>query len=1104
MSFNLQHLLVSTPLEVTENSAPGGGVFFAVAAQGDFNVLYPGRLSKRVLASVRHSMRIDTPSTDPPPLPPVIDGGPSHPPSHPSPTPDPLHGGVQVTVETFPVALRIFTPQGEEFSGQEVTLADLRKYRDLRGVPVGHWRYTLSGRSRTYTPVAALNETVTDPKGLIELAVIETVPSQSAPPLVAGAPLDGSRQSFSFDLYRVGTFVARIDQSSPDDPWHGSMSLFDPDGVRVAGTAHKELRVAVPLALLGKSRDPAGSHLAIPRPAVRPWTLQVSPQGGTVVGSPRVTAMVLGEGRIGTTVLRDRIARLIGPGGSFIQLVGENAGGKARARLTITDVVAAETIDMHGLLDSRLEKEEEPKDLEAGKPVTLYSRSEDLDHGLRLDVSSIRLESLDLDVGPGRGLGADTPVLRLVISAAGKVKVKFGPLTLADAALRDGKAVLEIGLKIEPDGTPRIAAWTSDDPFDIDLNNGVLAALIATLGLAGGITAQVITEYVEHVINDTFSEGLKELFDDPVLAPKLLMTIMGTHLTYRPVRFDGDDILFEHVAPAEPDVLPRLTYAGAIGRTPMIEGPGLVRFHPRTLGDTWKADNLINKIQHIVVVMMENRSYDHVLGYRAQPPISDGADGLSQEVIDAIQATPEQHKVRPLREAGFPPNAVGKMTRIPKGVGHEREDVAQQLAGRISGPDGRQINDPKGFADNFRENRLKGDPEGCVPDDVLGFYDAEDLPIFGHLAENYAYCDRYYCSHPGPTLPNRMYSLTGDVQHDRLGVPILDNNHGDNFLLSRAESIYDFLTKQGVSWRVYESAPSVTMLRMFARYATNDTDIRPIDRLEADIAVGDLPSFVAIEPAMHHHPQDDDHPDADMHRGQMFIRRVYEALRSKPEIWRNTLLIVTYDEHGGLYDHVVPPTADIFRPARSGGAVADPLIVADAGGSSTGGGSTSVGGHGLPGRLGDVLGHLDNVLVATDAPDNPPAQPPDPTIQIPYGVRVPTFVVSPWTARGKGPSITLDHCSILKTVLARFGNGHKPVLSDRVSASLSFESFLTETAPRMDVGPSPELEPLPITVRAIVPGASQIITPTISRRRLREGQVDYHDISGFVARMLGR
>src|SRR5262249_40619162 len=94
-----------------------------------------------------------------------------------------------------------------------------------------------------------------------------------------------------------------------------------------------------------------------------------------------------------------------------------------------------------------------------------------------------------------------------------------------------------------------------------------------------------------------------------------------------------------------------------------------------------------------------------------------------------------------------------------------------------------------------------------------------------YLTDNYTWCERFFCSHPGPTLPNRMLSLTRDLQYDRSGEAILENNLGDDFALSRAMSIFDLLTRKGIGWRVYESFPSVAMLRMFARYATDTEKI---------------------------------------------------------------------------------------------------------------------------------------------------------------------------------------------------------------------------------------------------------------------------------------
>jgi hypothetical protein len=437
-------------------------------------------------------------------------------------------------------------------------------------------------------------------------------------------------------------------------------------------------------------------------------------------------------------------------------------------------------------------------------------------------------------------------------------------------------------------------------------------------------------------------------------------------------------------------------------------------------------------------------------------------------MVEAIKNAPNgPFVVRNLHDADFDKNKALLMTRLPKRVGHELSDVQQQLRFRFPAPgaDNRTINSPKGFVDNFRPRLTLApneQPHHVVADDVLGFYDERELLFFKYLADNYAYSDRFFSSHPGPTLPNRMYSLTGDLQHDRYGFPILASNNGDNFLLSRETTIYDLMARKGLSFRVYESEPSVTMLRMFARYATDNKTIVPIAQLEPDMARGGqgLPDFTVIEPQMHAHPEDDDHPDADMYRGQQFVKRVYDALTSNATLWEKTLLIITYDEHGGLYDHVVPPIADIYNVPG------EPVLDSGAGGSS-------------------------------------PA--PQVLLTVPYGVRVPTFVVSPWTAPGKGPSITLDHCSILKTVLARFMGAEKPFLSDRVNASLSFEDFLTEAEPRMDVPRSPSLPPLPLGERKKAPSpTTKIITKPVSRKEMREGPVDYHEISGRWARQLGR
>jgi phospholipase C len=1081
MAFQLSHTLVSKRFEpqVEISDANPEEITLSVKQQGEFAVLVPGPLT--LAPSATYLVRERTPPDGSEPIDGELD----------SPGTTPLHGGFRNVRKNIPVKLRVFTPDGQEFTAPQITLADLRKFQDLRGAPTGPWRYSLVGQ-KTHVFIEPDETLLGEAKGGVTISVLETVPSLSAPPLVPATPVGRTSKSFAFDLYRVGEFVAELHTGL--GRWAGSMRLVDPDGVVVAQTTAPPLRAAISLPMLNKSRDAAGR--------VRNWQLEVLPQRGAA-GQLSVSATVVGRGQITIPTLMERVNALLGPRGSFIKLFGENKNGNALARLKVTDIASAETIDMHGLLDKRLESvgQDSGVDFRNFNAGTVYSlaKKQDVESGVKIDVGTLKVETMDVTIGPGVLLGASVPAIRLALAVSGEVLAKLGPLTLATANVRGAKLDMEVGLTLLPDGTPQIVSMVSDSPFAINVGT---ATLVVTALVGLGLTAEVLVKIIEHYVNEAIVSGARTLFTSPTLAPSILMRLFGAHLNYRSIRIENGAILFDFVAPIEPEPKPGPNYSGAIGREPMIlSAAGSPRFMP-LLGDTWKADNLAAKIDHVVVVMMENRSYDHVLGYRAQPPFNDGADGLTQAMVDKINAAPEgPFAIRAMREAAFKSNDFGLKTRLPKSVGHETHDVKQQLEKKTAGPEGHPtINSPKGFIENF-EPRLvlkPGEtPHNVVPNDVLGYYEPLDLPFYGYLAEHYAYCDRYYCAHPGPTLPNRMYSLTGDLQHDRYGFPIVDNNTGDNFLLSRTPTLYDMLTRKGISWRVYESAPSITMLRMFARYATNNTDIVPLGpvndpfaQLRADVANNRLPAYTAIEPAMHHHPQNDDHPDADMYRGQIFLQGVYNTLRSNPEVWKKTLLIITYDEHGGLYDHVVPPLADFYN-----------VSIAESATSTDGGvGSSSE-------QPRDVVMSGEMSTSASENPNPPPAPPLAATapLRVSYGIRVPTFVVSPWTKPGKGPSITLDHCSILKTVLARFIGAEKPFMSDRVTASQTFNAFLTEPAARMDVPNPPELQTsFAPDSRRVAPGASAIITPLLSRQEMRNGPVDYHALSGRLARMLGR
>lgn len=1066
MSFELSHTLIFNTFAPSFQTSDEQ-VIFKANERGEFPVLFTGRLIRSASATLEHLEHVE-------PVPSAGDFEPASGPGGGDTTPlqaggtAERHAGNETIRQPIHFTVRIFTPDGVEFTATNITRADLQKFRDQRGSPSGPWSYTITGETAEQIFLDK-DSTLGHPKlsrGRLNISIQETIRSESAPPLVNDVPVIPTRLTFQFDLYRVGMFVAQISQLQIGAPWRGTMRLIDPDGVAVARTTGRKLTFDVGLRTLNKSRDAAGK--------VRKWTLDVSPQGGVIAGKPHISATVIGSGRVNLDPIRSRILALLGPHGNFIKIFGEDKNGEALARLMIKDVVSVESIDMYGVLEKVLsETLQDPgvdsDDLRVNTVYTLGRKPEEQAFGTKLKVGSFKIDTIEVEIGPGVKLGAAIPAIRVTVAVSGKGKIKFEGLTIADIEVPDNKIEIEIGVRVSADGTPETVAFVPDTLVEGHINTGAAVVIAASLpfplNLIGVFGIEKTISDKVRDINDSLVKGIRETFSNPSLAPQILMMMFGTHFTYLPVRFEGDEILFEHIAPVEPEPKPTPGYRGAIGRSFTTNA---ITFSPPLLGDTWRADKLNKNIKHIVVVMMENRSYDHVLGYRAQAPFNDGADGLTTTMVEDIQNAPNgPFVVRNLHDADFDKNKALLMTRLPKRVGHELSDVQQQLRFRFPAPgaDNRTINSPKGFVDNFRPRLTLApneQPHHVVADDVLGFYDERELLFFKYLADNYAYSDRFFSSHPGPTLPNRMYSLTGDLQHDRYGFPILASNNGDNFLLSRETTIYDLMARKGLSFRVYESEPSVTMLRMFARYATDNKTIVPIAQLEPDMARGGqgLPDFTVIEPQMHAHPEDDDHPDADMYRGQQFVKRVYDALTSNATLWEKTLLIITYDEHGGLYDHVVPPIADIYNVPG------EPVLDSGAGGSS-------------------------------------PA--PQVLLTVPYGVRVPTFVVSPWTAPGKGPSITLDHCSILKTVLARFMGAEKPFLSDRVNASLSFEDFLTEVEPRMDVPRSPSLPPLPLGERKKAPSpTTKIITKPVSRKEMREGPVDYHEISGRWARQLGR
>ena len=393
--------------------------------------------------------------------------------------------------------------------------------------------------------------------------------------------------------------------------------------------------------------------------------------------------------------------------------------------------------------------------------------------------------------------------------------------------------------------------------------------------------------------------------------------------------------------------------------------------------DILEADRLAERIDHIVVLMLENRSFDHLFGHLSLP-------GSGRTDVDGLRGDEANSGVGvtiPVEELTD--------TTFPISPDHGHEGVLQQMA------DGRMT----GFVANFL--RRFGDHVDITEFHPMGYYGAGTLPAHDFLTRNYLVCDRWFCAHPGPTWPNRFATFCGQI-------PSLDNFSLDDPRIgfTQLATVFDRLPRS--AWRVYES--DIAFLRMFDRHRLDDRNIRPADRFAADVDAGDLPLFTFLEPDYTDVvPVDrianDDHPPADLLQGQRLLEQTYNALRQSP-LWSRSMLVITYDEHGGFHDHVAPPGTS---PPNT-----DP----------------------------------------EDVEPQARLHPDGPTF---LGPRVPSLVISPWVAAGVSSTV-FDHTSIAKTVLLRHFGASWPDMGDRVALANSLGSVVLDER-RSTAGVMPPIDP---------------------------------------------
>jgi phospholipase C len=249
---------------------------------------------------------------------------------------------------------------------------------------------------------------------------------------------------------------------------------------------------------------------------------------------------------------------------------------------------------------------------------------------------------------------------------------------------------------------------------------------------------------------------------------------------------------------------------------------------------------------------------------------------------------------------------------------------------------------------------------------TMSYASRDDAPWHMALADNFLVCDRYHCSVLGPTNPNRYYMWTGTIDpQGAAGGPAIDND-GDHY---RWKTYPERLTKAGVSWRVYHEEDDFNdnVLKYFVQYQDakpgdplhdNAMVNLPRDQFRRDIESGNLPQVSWLIAAT----ADSEHPGNSIGRGAQWCNEMLQALFDNPDVYRKTVFILTYDENGGYFDHVVPPTPPAGTPSEF--------------------------------VNGQPIG---------------------------LGFRVPTVVVSPWTRGRLVNSDVFDHTSLLRLLEKRFG-----------------------------------------------------------------------------------
>jgi phospholipase C len=410
--------------------------------------------------------------------------------------------------------------------------------------------------------------------------------------------------------------------------------------------------------------------------------------------------------------------------------------------------------------------------------------------------------------------------------------------------------------------------------------------------------------------------------------------------------------------------------------------------------------NQLSSIKYIVQLMLENRSFDQMLGFLYENSGNKSASGEPFEGLTGNESNPDdtgrQITVYKIDHTAKHPYL---MPGADPGEGFHNTNYQLfstdiPAAGTVPKNQGFVINFKASIASDLAKH-YKDTLPGTDPSEIMGMYSPEMLPVMSALAKGFAVCDHWFSSAPTQTIPNRAFASAATSQ-----------GHLDNQVkVFTCPSIFGLLSKNNIDWAIYGyNRDPLTRLDYSDIQTAAESHFGHFRDFQARAAAGKLPPYTFLEPSWGA-SGNSQHPNYDVAVGEKLLYDVYYALRNGPG-WNDTLLAITYDEHGGNYDHVPPPWG------------ATPP-------------DNSVGEWGFDFNR--------------------------------FGVRIPALLISPRIAPGRvfrSKSGVIDHTSLLKTVEKRWGLGP---LTARDKAAPDLGDVLTEK-PRTDDPLKGVKIPLPTSV----------------------------------------